>query len=57
MAFDAQMTIIAENIDILFEAIEIDIRVPFVDIEDEDITPERVAQKYGHYSILKRADS
>ena len=28
MAFDAQMTIIAENIDILFEAIEIDIRVP-----------------------------
>ena len=45
MAFDAQMTIIAENIDILFEAIEIDIRVPFIDIEDEEITPERVAQK------------
>lgn len=45
MAFDAQMTIIAENIDILFEAIEIDIKLPFLDIEDEAITPERVAQK------------
>ena len=45
MAFDAQMTIIAENINILFEAIEINIRVPFLDLEEEEITPERVAQK------------
>lgn len=45
MAFDAQMTIIAENINVLFEAIEINIRVPFLDMEEEGITPERVAQK------------
>lgn len=45
LAFEAQMTIIAENIDSLFNAIDIDVKLPFLDIEEEEISPERVAQK------------
>lgn len=45
IAFEAQMTIIAEHIDTLLDAIEMDVRVPYIDLVEENVSPERIAQK------------
>lgn len=45
LAFEAQMAIIAENIDTLFDAIEMKVGLQYIDLEMEEITPQRVAEK------------
>lgn len=45
LAFEAQMTIIAENIDTLFDAIDMKVKLQYIDLEAEEISPKRVAEK------------
>lgn len=45
LAFEAQMTIIAENIDTLFDAIDMKVKLQYVDLEAEEISPKRIAEK------------
>ena len=45
LAFEAQMTIIAENIDTLFDAIDMKVKLQYIDLEAEEISPKRVVEK------------
>lgn len=53
LAFEAQMAIIAENIDTLFDAIEIKLKLPYIDLEEEEISPKRVADKIRSFFSIE----
>lgn len=48
-AFEAKVNIVAENIDCLLDAIDLKVNLPGIDIEDEGISPERLADKIRMY--------
>lgn len=52
--FEAEITIMAEQIDDLMEAIDFDYELPYTDIYNEEISPEALAEKIRvFYSIEK----
>lgn len=53
-SFEAQINIISEHIETLLEAIDLKTDLPSVNIENEEISPERLAQKIRiHFGVAK----